>query len=169
MIELISLIWIFFGTLIGQAIIICVGYTFLFFFPKSKEFPSLQKFAISYGLGIGLLVFSMFLFILIGIHSRISFIPLLIISSILFLYFKIYKNLKDDLNIIFNTIRNWITRQRKINNVEIFCLILLIVTFLFLLYNCITLPFFADDPLGFWNPKALYIFFDGNFNYINYN
>ena len=79
------LLWLILGTILGIIIIILIGYTILHFLPKNNDFPSLQRLAISYGLGTGFLAVSMFICILIGLHSKVSFVPLLIIILFLFL------------------------------------------------------------------------------------
>lgn len=160
MTDIIQVIGLLFGTLIGQIIIFFVGYTILYLLPHNKDFPALQKFAISYGIGTGFNCLFMFLSVLIGLHSRFSFIPLLILTIFLFIYFKLWKNLKDDIMKIFNLIKHL-----KLNIIEIGCVLLLIIELIYLLLYWYIYPIHTWDACTIWDAKAKYFFYDGNFDY----
>ena len=164
MINIILSIWIFLGTIIGQIIILFIGYSFMKLLPKHEEFPVLQRLAISYGLGVGILTSSMFIFILLGLHSRFSFIPIILISLFLFLYLKMYKHLKNDMKSLYRLIK----RRFKFNKVELFCLFLLLIELIYMILIFLVYPPIQWDSVVFWDAKARYIFFDGNFNFYNY-
>ncbi len=163
--NLLIYIWIIFATIICQIIILFVGYTFLNILPNNKKILPLQKIAISYGLGVGIITFSMFIFIVIGFHSRISYIPILIITSIVFIYFKLHKHLIHDLKAIFGNLKK---RKIRYDYLEIFCLALLIFEIIVLISISFIRPIYKWDEMVIWNSKAKYIFYDGNFSYLNY-
>lgn len=125
----------------------------MYFLPLNKDFPALQKFAISFGVGMGFNCLIMFLSVLIGLYSRLSFIPLLIITIFLFIYFKIWKNLKDDIMKIFNLIKHL-----KLNIIEIGCVLLLIIELIYLLLSWYIYPIYTWDAVTIWDTKAKYFF-----------
>ena len=119
---MIDIIWIFIGTILGHFITFFIGYSFFHIISRKRNFPPLQKFVISYSLGIGLIGFTMLIFIIIGVHSRISFLPILFAALGLFIYFKSYKPLVKEIRYIFNSIK-----KLKLNHIELFCVILIII------------------------------------------
>ena len=158
------LAWIFLATIFGQIIILFLGYTFLHLLMNNNEFPVLQKLAISYGLGSGILAISMFICIVLGLHSRVSFIPIILITSCLFFYLKIYKIIKKDAQELLYMIK----RKFRFNNIEYFCLILLSIEIVYIFSICLVYPLIIWDPVVIWEPRARYIFYDGNFSFYNY-
>ncbi len=157
------IIWLIVATIIGQLIIFWIGYTILYFLPKSAKFPILQKFAISYGLGTGFLALSMFLSILVGINSRISYIPLLIIVSCLAIYFKIYKLFFNDFFKIFHLLKN-----QKFNKIDLFCIIFFVIELFFLFSYWFIYPVYWWDDVVFWDGVGKYIYYSGNLNYFEF-
>ncbi len=162
MMALLTLFWLIFGTLIGQTIILMIGYTILNFLPHNKEFPVLQRLAISYGLGTGFLSLSMFIFILIGLNSRVSFIPIIVITMIFFIYFKIYRILYDNVKQLISLIRNL-----KLNYIEFFFIILFFIELFLICSYWLIYPIHIGDAVSVWDAEAKYFFYDGNFNYFN--
>ncbi|MFX1274647.1 MAG: hypothetical protein ACFFBP_02775 [Promethearchaeota archaeon] len=163
--EISILSWILCATIITNILILLIGYSFLYFLPNNEEFTPLKRFSLSYGLGVGLLSFSMLIFILFGLHSRISFIPILAISSFLFIYFKIYKVFKNDIKEILNLIRK---PKLKLNTLEYFSIIIIIIEIFYLISTSLIYPVYIWDSAVIWDAKARYLFYDGNFNYLNY-
>lgn len=163
MTEIFQFFWLILGTITGQIVILLIGYTILYFLPNNKNFPVLQKLSISYGLGTGFISLSMFICILIGFHSRVSFIPILIIILFLFFYFKIFKTLKEDIKNFFILIKNL-----RFNLIELFCIFLLIIELLYLFSYWFIYPIYTCDAIAVWDARGKYIFLDGNFNYFNY-
>ncbi len=80
------LIWLLIATILGQILILFIGFTFFYLILRKVTFPVLQKVAIFYGLGSGILALSMFFSICLGLHSRLSFFPVLFVSVFLFCY-----------------------------------------------------------------------------------
>ena len=162
MIAPLTLFWLIFGTFGGQIIILIIGYTVLNFLPHNKEFPVLQRLAISYGLGTGFLTLSMFICILIGLNSRVSFIPIIIVTMIFFIYFKIYRILYDDVKQLISLIRNL-----KLNYIEFFFIILFFIELFLICSYWLIYPIHIGDGVSVWNAEATYFFYDGNFDYFN--
>lgn len=155
-------LWFISTTILGLIIIFFIGYTLLYFLPSNNEFPPLVKCALSYGLGTGFLSLSMFLSILMGLHSRLSFLPILILLIFLFIFFKIYINLKGDINEIVKTIK-----RQRFNKVEYFCLFLLIIELIYLFSHWFIYPIYRWDGLYIWNLRAKLLFYRGDFNFLN--
>ncbi len=155
-------IWLIFGTVLGLIIIFLIGYTILNLLPKNKDFNPFVKVSLSYGLGTGFNGLSMFIFILLGFHSRFSFIPLLVIIIFLFIYYKNYIPLNDDIKKIMKTIK-----VQKFNKIEYFCIFLLAVISVYLFIFWFFYPIENYDAIFIWDAKAKLIFYEGNFENID--
>lgn len=162
MIDLIQL-WLISGTVIGQILLMLIGYTILNFLPKNNYFTPFQKFAFSYGLGTGFLSFSMFIFILLGVHARLSFIPILIIITILFIKYRVFKKLRTDLHKIILSFKNI-----KFNRIEFVCIIFIIVELIFIFLYWLIYPVHSWDATCIWDAKAKFLFFEGNLDFLSW-
>ncbi len=160
---MIDIIWLFIGTILGHFITFFIGYSFFHIISRKRHFPPLQKFVISYSLGIGLIGFTMLIFIIIGIHTRFSFLPISLAALGVFIYFKLHKSLIKEFRDLYNSIK-----KLKLNYIELFCLILIIIEFIIIISRNIIYPITYMDEYLIWDSKAIYLFYDGNFNYFTY-
>lgn len=158
---LIELLILFLLTLIGNLFIFIAGYVILSIILKPKSLNVWMRFSMSYGLGLGLTGFSMFLFNLIGIHVRLSYIPLVIVILVIFSAKKVYKELVDDLRDIYASIN---LRKLKIIDkisIVIFCLISMYILAYWSMY-----PIYEWDALAIWDARAKFLFFEGNLSFL---
>ena len=164
MIDVIQFIWLIFCSFIGVFLLIIIGYTILSIFPKNNYFNPLQRLALSYGLGTGFLSLTMFIFILLGVHARLSFIPIIVITIIFFIKLKIFKNLKTDLKTIVLSIKN-----SKFNLIEYSCIIILATEIVIIFCYWFIYPIYRWDAIAIWDAKAKYLFFDGNLDFLSWH
>ena len=160
--TIIKYIWFIFATILGLLIIFIIGYTIFNFLPQNNSFPPLVRFAISYGIGTGFLAISMFLCILIGIHTRLSFLPITIITIVLAIYFKKYKILKEDIKEIIKTIK-----RQKFTKLEYYCILILAIELFYLLSHWFIYPVQHYDGMYIWNHRAKLLYNSGNLKFLN--
>jgi len=104
----------------------------------------------------------MFIAILFGLHSIFSYIPLIIIILPIFIYLKIWKVLLEDMKEFFSSIKSI-----RFNKIEIFCIFLLIIEFIYLFLYWLIYPIYLWDAMVIWDARAKFIYYDGNFDYLN--
>ncbi len=111
---------------------------------KSEPVHFFERFALSYGAGLGLLSFIMFLFSLTGLRFSVFTISVCLIASMI-LFFR-----ANSKNVGFNLNSDLLTR--KISFYEIIFFVFVILMFLHVLLSSLALP------LDYWDSWAIYGF-----------
>ncbi len=161
MLNIFVLLWLLTATILGQIIIFFIGFTFYYLIFRNTTFPTIQKLSIYYGLGTGVLGLFMFISICLSLHSRLSFLPILLVTFCIFLKLKCFNTVKKEIKEIFKIFKNL-----KFNYLELFCVLILMIEFTLMISYWYTYPIISWDAWVIWDSKARFIFFDGNFNYI---
>ncbi|TXT57290.1 MAG: conserved membrane protein of unknown function [Promethearchaeota archaeon] len=105
----------------------------------------------------------MFIFILLGIPSRLSFLFFIIPTLLVFILLRIYREFIKELRKITQSLFSL-----DLNYIEIICFIFLTIEIIFLFSFWFIEPVHYWDTLCFWDGKAKYIFFEGDFSFIDW-
>jgi hypothetical protein len=159
--EILTFIWLFLGSIIGILILTIVGYSFLYLINKSIEFSVFQKWSISFAFGTGLLALTMFFMMLLGLNSRISFIPILVLSMTVFINKKLWKEIMVDFKLLFSYVKNF-----RFNLLKIICLSILILEVVYMIIFWLIYPIYAWDAVALWDARAKYFYYNGDLGYL---